>query len=70
MSPFAIVYKKIPHHLLDLAKLLIGEKFSSAASTMTEQVIDIQEEVRLKLEKFNAKYKEVTDKKSREKLFV
>ena len=36
---------------------------------MVEQVIDVQEEVRLKLEKFNAKYKETADKKRREKFF-
>ena len=67
--PFAIVYRKIPYHLLDLAKLPIEEKFSSAASVMVEQVIDVQEDVRLKLEKSNAKYKKTTDKKRREKIF-
>ena len=36
-SPFSIVYQKIPHHLLDLAKLSIGEKFSSAGSAMSKQ---------------------------------
>jgi len=36
---------------------------------MAKQVIDVQEEVRLKLEKSNAKYKETTDKKRREKFF-
>ena len=35
MLPFSIVYKKVPHHLPDLAKLPIGEKFS-AASVMAE----------------------------------
>jgi len=57
MSPFAIVYKKVHRHLLELAKLPIGEKFSSAASAMTEQILDVQEEIRLKLEKSNVKYK-------------
>jgi len=69
MSPFTIVYRKIPRHLLDLAKLPIGEKFNSVASVMTEQVLDVQESVRLKLEKSNAKYKETVDKKRREKVF-
>jgi len=55
MSLFIIVYKKVPLHLLDLAKLHTGEKFSSVTSAMAEQVFDIQESVRLKLEKFNAK---------------
>jgi len=30
MSSFSIVCKKVSHHLLDLVKLPIGEKFSSA----------------------------------------
>jgi len=59
MSPFFIVYKKIPHHLLDLAKLPIG----------AEQVLDVQKSVQLKLEKSNAKYKATTGKKRREKIF-
>ena len=69
MSPFAIVYRRVPHHPLDLAKLPIGEKFSNAANAMAEQVLDIQEEVQLKLEKSNAKYKVTADKKRREQLF-
>ena len=40
MSHFTIVYRRVPHHLLDLTKLSIGEKFSNAASTMAEQVLD------------------------------
>jgi len=68
MSAFSIVYKKVPHHLLDLAKLPIREKFSNAASAMAKQIQDVQEEVRLKLEKFNARYKAATDKKRREKV--
>ena len=69
MSPFAIVYRKVPYHLLNLAKLPIGEKFSSAGSVMAEQILDFQEEVQLKLEKSNAKYKATTDKKRCEKIF-
>ena len=69
MSPFAIVYRRVPHHLLDLAKLPIGEKFRSATSAMAEQILDVQEEVRLKLEKSNVKYKATADKKMREKVF-
>ena len=45
MSPFAIVYRKVPHRPLDLAKLPIGEKFGNAVSAMAEQVLDVQEEV-------------------------
>ena len=36
---------------------------------MAEQILDVQEEVRLKLEKFNARYKAAADKKRREKVF-
>jgi len=36
---------------------------------MAEQVLNIQESVRLKLEKSNAKYKKTADKKKREKVF-
>ena len=68
MSPFSIIYQKVPHHLLDLAKLPIGEKFSNAASVMTEQAIDIQKEVRTRLEKSNARYKATADKR-RENVF-
>jgi len=46
MSLFSIVYQKVPYHLLDLVKFPIGEKFSSAAGAMAEQIIDVQKEVR------------------------
>ena len=69
MSPFFIVYRKVHYHLLDLAKLAIGENFSSVASSLAEQILDVQEEVRLKLEKSNARYKITTDKKRRENVF-
>ena len=61
--------RKVPYHFLDLAKLPIGEKFSNVASAISEQVLDVQESVRLKLEKSNIKYKTTTDKKRREKVF-
>jgi len=59
---------EVPHHLLDLVKLPIGEKFSNAASVMAEQAIDIQKEIRARLEKSNKRYKATTDKR-REKIF-
>jgi len=40
-----------------------------AGSVMAEQILDFQEEVQLKLEKSNAKYKATTDKKRCEKIF-
>ena len=36
MSPLSIIYQKVPHHLLDLAKFSLGEKFSNVASAMAE----------------------------------
>ena len=52
-----------------MAKLPIGEKFSSAVSAIVEQTIDVQKEVRTRLEKSNVKYKATADKKRREKIF-
>ena len=63
MSPFYIVYRKVPHHLLDLANMPIGKKFSSATSALVEQVLDVQKSIQLKLEKSNARYKATADKK-------
>ena len=69
MSHFAIVYRKVPHHLLDSTKLPIRDKFSNAVRAMAEQIINVQESVRLRLEKYNAKYKVIADKEMREKVF-
>ena len=69
MSPFCIVYRHVPHHLLDLAKLSTGEKFSNTASAMAEQAIDVQKEVRTRLEKFNARYKAAADKRRKVNVF-
>ena len=69
MSHIAIVYRKVPHHLLDSTTLPIREKFSNAVRAMAEQIIDVQESVRLRLEKYNAKYKVIADKEMREKVF-
>jgi len=69
ISHFFIVYRKVPYHLLDLAKLSIDEKFSNAANVMAQQAIDAQKEVRTRLEKFNTRYKVAAYKKRREKVF-
>ena len=45
MSRFSIIYRKIPHHHLDLIKLPIGKRFSSAANVIAKQVLDVQESV-------------------------
>ena len=69
MSPFSIVYLKVPHHLLNLAKLSIGGNFSNADSAMAEQAINVQKEIRIRLKKSNTRYKATADKKRREKVF-
>ena len=69
MSLFFIGYRMVPHHLLKLAKLPIGKKFSSAVSTMVEQKIDVQKEVRARLDKSNVRYTTTVDKRRREKVF-
>ena len=63
MSPFAIVYHKVPHYPIVLVQLPIGEKFSNVASTFVEKVLCIQEQVRSRLKKSNARYKAAADKK-------
>ena len=65
MSPFSIVYRKVSYHVLGLAKLLIGVKFSDATSDMADQVIDVQKEFQVRLEKSNTRYKATTDKRER-----
>ena len=69
MSPFSIIYKKTPRHLHDLVKLPTGGKFSEAASSMAENTLAVQEEVRGKLEKANAKFKAQADKRRRLRVF-
>ena len=70
LSPFAIVYRKIPPSSYRFSSQLpVGEKFSNSASTLAEQVLSVKEQVRSRLEKSNAMYKEAADKKRGEKLF-
>ncbi|XP_075659267.1 uncharacterized protein LOC142629176 [Castanea sativa] len=68
-SPFAIVYCVPPKHALDLVPLPELPRVSQVAENMANSIQAMQEEVRQKLEAINAKYKEATDKKRREKIF-
>ena len=54
---------------LDLVPLLELPRVSQAAENMADRIQAMQEEVRQKLETTNAKYKEVANKKRREKIF-
>ena len=58
-----------PKHALDLVPLPELIEVRQAAKNMAEHIQAMQEEVRQKLEATNSKYKEVADKKRREKIF-
>jgi hypothetical protein len=68
-SPFAVVYTSVPRHVVDLVKLPKGRGVSDAAVKMAEEVQTVQEEIKTKLEKTNAKYKAAADKHRRVKVF-
>ena len=68
-SPFVIVDCVPLKHALDLVPLLELPRVSQAAENMADRIQAMQEEVRQKLETTNAKYKEVANKKRREKIF-
>ena len=58
-----------PKHALDLVPLLKLLGMSQVVENMINRIQPMQEEVRQKLEATNAKYKEVANKKRREKIF-
>lgn len=68
-SPFQIVYTSIPQHVVDLVPLPKLPGKSIAADHMIEKIAKLHEEVKLNLEKANAKYKEAADKHRRFKSF-
>ena len=70
MSPFSLVYLKTPKHALDLARLPKITGSSVTTENMAEHARSVQAEVKARLEGKNAKYKDATDVKRREKLFA
>ena len=68
-SSFVIVYCVPLKHALDLVPLPELPGVSQATKNMADHIQAMQEEVRQKLETTNAKYKEVANKKRREKIF-
>ena len=69
MSPFALVYRAVPKHAVDLIRLPTGHRTSIAAERMANEVQDVQAEVRKKLEETNARYNAAADKHRRSKIF-
>lgn len=58
-SPFAIMHKKVPYHVVDLVKLYRGNSKSVNAEHLAKEVLAVHDEVKQKLEKTNVRYKEV-----------
>ena len=56
-SSFSIVYMKCPNHALDLVNLPKVPDLSVTTGDLANQVQEVQEDVKNKLEKANAKYK-------------
>ncbi|GJX79502.1 putative nucleotidyltransferase, ribonuclease H [Tanacetum coccineum] len=69
-TPFSIVYQKPPNHTLDLVPLPKIRGYSIAAENFAEKIEAIQADVRLKLEAFNAKYKEDRGKLRKTKIYA
>nr|GEV30194.1 RNA-directed DNA polymerase [Tanacetum cinerariifolium] len=66
-SPFEVVYKTSPRHVVDLVDL--PGKINIQANRMVEEVQATHEDVRANITEANAKYKIAADKHRRKKLF-
>lgn len=67
VSPFSVVYSYIPRHVVDLVAL--PEQPNNSANKMVEDIQKTQEQVKMKIEVSNAKYKAAADKHRRTKIF-
>lgn len=63
ISPFALVYMEVPKHAIDFILLSKEHWASVVAERIARKVQDVQSKVKKKLEKTNAKYKVVVDKR-------
>lgn len=69
MSLFALVYRKVPKHIVDLFCLPTGHRASIAAERMVVEVQDVQVEMKKKVEETNTKYKTSANKYWGSKIF-
>ena len=60
-SPFAIVYTKVPRHVVDLIKFPSTVGTSAVAFALAESYTNLFKEVQQSLEKSNLTYKAVVD---------
>jgi hypothetical protein len=68
-SPFQIVYGKNPQGVLDLVQLPVGDRVSDDAEAFAEQLHQLQQDVRSKLQDSNARYKVAADVSRRRHVF-
>ena len=68
-SPFAIVYTKVPRHVVDLIKFPSTIGTSAAAFTLAESYTNLFKEVQQSLEKSNLTYKAIADKHRKHRVF-
>jgi hypothetical protein len=69
MSPFEIVYGRVPSGVLDLAPIPRVGRISHKADEMAEHLRGIHEQVKLAIQDSNAKYKVQADSHRRQVLF-
>ncbi|KAL6124617.1 hypothetical protein ACLB2K_077129 [Fragaria x ananassa] len=67
-TPFSVVYVSLPKHVVDLKNVPRDKGFSVAAESMAKDMHGVLEEVKMKLEASNAKYKAHADSHRREKV--
>lgn len=69
MSPFALLYRTVPKHAVDLVSLPTEHRNNLAAKRLAKETCDVQAEVKKRIEQTNAKYKAAADKRRRLQVF-